>query len=139
MLVIKELNIKCAEIYLFDSGIILLKYKSDYEIELKDVKEVEKVFLELIDEKGIFCLMDTSDRYYNITKEAQEFLSNEASIVKDKKIKGSAVVINNLPNRLLAQFFSKFFKPKFPMKIFSTQEEGMVWLKELIKKSSVSV
>ena len=133
MLVTRELNITCAEIALLDSGIIVLQYKPDYEVELEDVKQVEQAFIELSSNGDIYCLMDTSGRFNNYTNEAQKFLSKEASIVQNKKIKGSAVVIDNLPNRLLAQFFSKFFKPEFPMKIFSNQDGGKVWLKELME------
>ena len=102
-------------------------------MELEDVKQVERAFIELSSNGDIYCLMDTSGRFNNYTNEAQKFLSNEASIVQNKKIKGSAVVIDSLPNRLLAKFFSKFFKPKFPMRIFSTQEEGLAWLNELMQ------
>ena len=136
MLYHKEVNIECADIRLLDSGIILLKYKPDFEIELKDVKEVEKVFIELSEKGNIYCLMDTSGGFNNFTNEAQQFLSKEASIVKQNKIKGSAVVIDNLPNRLLIKFFAKFFKPKFPMKVFSNQEDGLEWLESLMSRMS---
>lgn len=133
MLITKKLNVECSEIALLRSGILILKYKADYVVELEDVKQVERAFIELSSNGDIYCLMDTSGRFNNYTNEAQKFLSNEASIVQNKKIKGSAVVIDSLPNRLLAKFFSKFFKPKFPMRIFSTQEEGLAWLNELMQ------
>lgn len=134
MAVIDQINIECAEITLLDSGLILLKYAPDYKVELKDVKEVERVFIELSNNGDIYCIMNTSGRFNNYTNEAQKFLSNDAKIVKQNKIKGSAVVIDNLPNRLLAQFFSRVFKPKFPMKICSSQEEGLAWLNALRNK-----
>lgn len=103
---------------------------------MKDVKEVEKVFIELSEKGNIYCLMNTSGSYNNFTNEAQQFLPKEASIVKQNKIKGSAVVIDNLPYRLLIRFFTKFFKPKFPMKVFSNQEDGLEWLESLMSKIS---
>lgn len=133
MLIKRVIKIECAEIELLDSGLILLKYQPDYEVELKDVKEVEQAFIELSSNGDIYCLMDTSGRFNNYSNEAQKFLSKEASIVQNKKIKGSAVVVDNLANRLIAKFFTKFFKPKFPVKIFATQEDGIIWLKELMK------
>ena len=131
MIISRECNIDCAEISLIESGVVLLKYKPDYEVDLRDVIEVEKAFIELTNSGDIYCLMDTSGRFNNYTNEAQKFLSKEASIVKNNKIKGSAVIIDNLPNRILAQFFSKIFKPNFPMKIFSNQKDGLVWLHQL--------
>jgi hypothetical protein len=96
---------------------------------LKDVKEVEKAFIQLSESSKIYCLMDTSGRYINFTSDAQKFLSNEASIVREGKIKASALVVNNLPNRFVAQLFSNFFKPNFPMKIVSNQIDALNWLK----------
>jgi len=132
VLTTKEIDIECAEIKLLDSSIILLKYKPNYEVELEDVKEVEKALIKLSNNGNIYCLMDTSGSFNNYSTEAQKFLSNDASIIKNKKIKGSALVIDNLPNRLMAKFFSSIFKPKFPMKIFPNQEQGLVWLNELM-------
>ncbi len=108
------MNIECAEITLLESGLILLKYVPDYKVELKDVKEVERVFIELSNNGDIYCIMNTSGRFNNYTNEAQKFLSKEAKIVKQNKIKGSAVVIDNLPNRLLAQFFQGFLNQNSP-------------------------
>lgn len=133
MLIKKEIELNCAKISLLNSGIIVIKYTSEYEVALNDVKQVEQVFIELSGNGDIFCLMDTSGSFNNFTNEAQQFLSKEASIVKQNKIKGSAVVIDNLPNRLLTRFFATIFKPKFPLKVFSNQNEGLEWLKSLAK------
>lgn len=129
-----SIKIKCAEIELLDNGIVQLKYQHDYEVELEDVKEVEKVFIQLSEGGAIFCLMDTSGRFNIYSNEAQKFLSKEASIVREEKIKASAVVIDNLANRMIARFFSKFFKPKFAMKIFSNRENAILWLEEKMNK-----
>lgn len=72
--------------------------------------------------------MDTSKRLFNVSEEAQKYLSKEASIVKNKQLKASALVIDSLPNRLLARFFSKFHQPSFQMKIFSKHSEALKWL-----------
>lgn len=133
MLINSVIEIECAEIYLRPDKIIVLKYKPDYDVELADVKEVEKVFIELSQGGDIYCLMDTSGRLNNYSNEAQKFLSKEASIVREDKIKCSAVVIDNLANRILAHFFSKFFKPKFRMKIHSNQSDAIQWLKSNIE------
>ena len=83
MLITKKLNVECSEIALLRSGILILKYKPDYVVELEDVKQVERAFIELSSNGDIYCLMDTSGRFNNYTNEAQKFLSNEASIVQN--------------------------------------------------------
>ena len=121
-------NIDCAEIELLNSGIISIRYKSDYEVGLKDVKEVEQVFISMSKGGAIYCLMDTLGRYNNFTEEAQKFLSKEASIVKDRKLKCSAVIIDNLPYRILIRLFTKFLRPPFKIKAFGSKDAATVWL-----------
>lgn len=136
MEVLRKIEIDCANIFLIENDITVIRYKNDYHVELKDVKEVEKTFIELNGDKPIYCLMDSSNRFNNYTVEAQQYLSHKASIVKRRQLQCSAVIINNLPHRLLAQFFSKFYKPSFPMKIFSNENEAIDWIKE-IKQSQL--
>jgi hypothetical protein len=135
---LKEIEIDCAVISVLESGIILIKYRSDYEVDLKDVKEVEKSFIRLSEGGDIYCIMDTCGRFNVYTKKAQNFLAKEASLVKEGRIKCSAVVIDNLPYRLITKFFIKFFKPSFQMKIFSNEKEATSWLKREMEKAMIN-
>ncbi len=131
MIIKNKVEINCSVIELLPSRIIKLRYKPDFEIQLKDVRELETVFVHLAGENDIYCLMDMSGRFNTVTKEAQNFLSKEAAIVTEKKLKASAIVIDNLPNRIITKFFIKFFKPSFKTKIFSKIEQAEAWLIEL--------
>jgi len=128
-----KVEINSATLELLPSLVIKLRYKQDYEIELKDVKQVERAFLNLAEEKDIYCLMDMTGKFNTITKEAQKFISKEASIVREKKLIASAVVIDNLSSRIITKIFVKLFKPPFKMKIFSTVSNGEAWLVKLRK------
>lgn len=125
-----RLNIECADIELLEDGIVALTYKSNYEVELLDVKELEQAFISLSNNGDIYCLMNTSGRFNQFTNEAQKYLSKEAVIIKGDKLKCSAVVIDNLPYRLLARFFLNFHKPNFTMKLFSNKGEALTWLRK---------
>lgn len=128
-----SIKINCGTAKLLDDGIIHLRYTPDYEIDFVDVQELEKVFVELAEGKPMYCLLNTSGQYNNFTQEAQKYLSKEAPIVKSGQMKANAVVIDNLPYRLLAKFFLKFFQPDFDMKIFSKEEEARNWLLKLME------
>ncbi len=136
---IKSVEISCAKIHLHTSGIIELKYNPDHEVELMDAIQVESVFLEFSKGKGIYCLMDTKGRMAGYTKEAQNFLAKEASIVKSKQMKCSAVVIDNLPSRMLTSFFMKLFKPKYKVKTFSNEKDAVIWLESQIALNKKSI
>ncbi len=138
-MILKSLHIDCAVIELLEGGIIRLQYKPDFEIELKHAREVEKAMISIAESRDIYCLMDWLGQYNNFTNEAQKFLSKEASIVQNGQMKCTAVIIDNLPNRILTKFFSKFFKPKFVVKIFSNKEDALAWLKLKMKEAPIQI
>jgi hypothetical protein len=124
-----KIEIECAVIEKLENGIIQISYKSNYRVELEDVKEVEKVYVGFSNGEAIYSLLISNGGFSQFSNEAQKFLAEEASIVS--RIKGSAVVLNNLPFRILTRFFIKFYKPKFPTKIFSEYSDAVQWLTEL--------
>lgn len=46
-----------------------------------------------------------------------------------ERVRADALVINNLPHRLLADFYLKFNRPDIPTRFFSSEEEAREWLK----------
>jgi hypothetical protein len=46
-----------------------------------------------------------------------------------ERVCADALVINNLPHRLLADFYLKFNRPDIPTRFFSSEEEAREWLK----------
>lgn len=130
----KKKTIDCAEFELLSSGILLLTYKREDDITIEDVKLVEEAIIELTQGAMIYCLMDTSGRYLKFTQEAKNYLAKEAKIVQQQKVKCTAVVIDNLPNRIMTNFFLKIFKPKYSLKVFSNSDLAMNWLETELNK-----
>lgn len=75
-------------------------------------------------------LMDIRNRYIQFDIEARKYA---ATAPITKKFIAEAVLLNNLPSRLLFNFFLKFDQPQFPIRAFSDMETAMDWLH---KKSS---
>lgn len=128
MTIAEEIQTTNARIKLTPQDIIELRYKPDQLIELEDVMEVEQALIQLSKGGDIYCLVDLSNQYNSFTSEAQNYLSKDAPIVREGKMKKSAVVIGNLPSRLIARFFGNFYKPHFPFKIFSNKTDAIKWL-----------
>ena len=63
-----------------------------------------------------------------ITKEARD---NAVKIEDESMLAASAVVVDSLPYKLIANFYLKFNKPKRPYKVFSKEEEAVAWLQTL--------
>lgn len=128
----KQIEISCAVIEKLAEDVILIIYKKDYNVELKDVEEVEEVYKELANGKPVFSILDSTDQFVNFSKEAQNFLAQEGEMVS--QLIAATVVLNNLPTRLLARFFISFHKPAYPTKIFKTRKEALAWI-ELLRKA----
>ncbi|MDX1349194.1 MAG: hypothetical protein R3279_03040 [Putridiphycobacter sp.] len=130
---VKKVEIYCAEVSILSSNVFLIAYRTDIEIELNHIKELEQTLIDLSNGGDIYTVVDSIGAYINISNEGQNFLAKEASIVIEKKIKASAVLIRNLPNRLVAKFFMVFYKPLFPIKIFAEQSAALSWLESIQK------
>ncbi|MEY3236551.1 MAG: hypothetical protein RI883_652 [Bacteroidota bacterium] len=66
--------------------------------------------------------------FISVTKEARE---NAIKMEKDALTLASAVVFNNLGQRILADFYYAINRPKLPYKVFSSFEKGIVWLNSI--------
>jgi len=121
-------EIPCATITKLSDDLIKVEYRHDYRVELEDAKMVDDVFLEFAEGKPIYGIMDGMNKHSLFTSDAQKFLANEAPLIKNNHMLGFAIVINSLPNRMMAKFFITFFKPKHPVKIVATEEQGLLWI-----------
>lgn len=63
--------------------------------------------------------------FFSITPEAKKMLADKNV---NPLLKANAVVINNLPARLIANFFGNFYKPFFKFKVFTTIGKAKEWL-----------
>lgn len=73
----------------------------------------------------------TAGKNVIITKDARD---NALSIEDQSPINASAIVVQNLAYRILAEFFIKVQKPKNPYKIFTNKEEAFEWCKQFLVK-----
>lgn len=124
-------DIPCAIITKLDEGLIKIAYKDGYQVELEDAVQVDEVVQEFSDFNPVYIVMDTNGRYSVFSKEAQKYLSYKAPMVVEGKILAFAAVVNSLPNRLLAQIYLNFFKPKYPFEAFKSEKDALSFLNSL--------
>lgn len=58
----------------------------------------------------------------------ETFLPNDPEILPIRK--KIAIVVNNMPTRIIANFFVKFNRPQTPTKVFNDYNKAIEWLKE---------
>ena len=129
-----RIEIPCAVIETIDHSMLRITYKNEYDIHLADVTELNDVLTDLVETGPIYSIVNANSKFFNLSKDAQEYLATTAPIVS--RIKGSAVLINNLPIRLIVRFFISTYNPKFPTKIFKYEEEAKEWIESLRKEET---
>lgn len=82
----------------------------------------------LFEDKDILVLVTVKD-LKGMDREARDYLS---SIEGTKGIKAGAIVVKSAFTTHMANFFMKisFSKSKMPAKVFSNEEEAIIWLRK---------
>lgn len=124
--IVKDMSIPEAIIILKSDGIVYCDYKEGVELDVPLQMLMLDVFNELTEGKKVPFLIE-GGLGVTITKEARD---NAIKIEDISPFKATAVVVRNIAQALIANFFIKFNKPKSPYKVFNNKEEAIEWLKE---------
>jgi len=114
--------------------IIEVDYNNEADIELDDTKEVHQAFLKLSHHKPFTILMEGRGKFVNFSDEAKRFYAKDEALIPYKI--AMAIVIDSLPARIIAKFYSSFNKPIYKTKIFSNKEIAIKWLKKVYSEST---
>ena len=106
--------------------IVLLEFKPDVIFELEDAIEVNTIIFNLINGQPFLSLIDISNKYGSISAEARDYFATDPK-TKDIRL-AEAFIVNNLPMRILANFYKQFHKPSNPIKFFKNKKEAINWL-----------
>jgi hypothetical protein len=106
-------------------GIAHIHIKANTVISIEVQQEMERVYNELTTVPRPFLF--TGDEFVAITSEAR---TNAVAMEMRVPISVSAIVVNNLAQRIIADYYYKFNKPKNPYKVFTKVEKAVLWIKE---------
>jgi len=74
----------------------------------------------------------TAGKQVNITPQARD---NAIVIEDDSPVCATAVVVQNLAYRLIADFYMRINKPKTPYKVFTDQKSAFEWCGQFLAKA----
>jgi len=105
-------------------GIVHVSFLPHTEITV----EFQQVLLDMYNEvtggkKSLFVF--DGGEFVSITKEARE---NAVAIEDSTPTKASAIVVKNLAQKIIADFYYKVNRPKQPYKVFWQFEKAIEWL-----------
>jgi len=123
-----EIELEKAFLYLVGDNLSILKFKDNVSFNLEDAIEVNNITFSWVKGKSFVTLVDARNITGEISTEAKEHFSKDAKILELQK--AQALVLNSLPNRIIATFYMKFHKPAVPVKIFTDFDKAHEWLKE---------
>ena len=125
---ISEIDLAEANVALKSNGIAYVFFKDNTEINVELQVRLIEVYDKITNRKPTPFVFFAGDDV-TITKEAR----NNASLLADKSpLNATAIVINNLAYKIIANFYMKFNKPKQPYKIFKNEKEAIKWLKQFV-------
>ena len=107
-------------------NLVHMTYPRDINFGLKQAKRVDKIILSQVGSENYTLIVDLTDSFASRTNEAQIFFAQDAPSIP--QISASAIIVNNLPIRILVKFYLNFFKPRYLTKIFSNVETAKKWL-----------
>lgn len=117
-----------AEIIHLKHNIYILKFEDDYEIELEDAIEIDQAFIKITNNQPFCVVVDARNRYSSASSNARNFFANNPEILPIRK--KIAIVVNNMPTRMIANFFVTFNQPQTPTKVFNIYNKAIDWLSE---------
>ena len=101
----------------------------DNELKLQDYLELIGLAEGLLNSYGKIYLLYTQEPNFSIESDTWDYIKKNA--YKYKFIGANALVVSNLPQRLMTKLYIFFAKNNAPTKIFTDPEKGLEWLKEM--------
>jgi hypothetical protein len=112
--------------YVVDDDILFLTIRSGEQLTTEESQIIST--LAFTHFKGKYKVLTVPQEHASIEADVRSYL-----VTPDRRhrVIADAIVITNLPHRLLADFYMKFNRPDIPTQFFKTYKEALVWLRSL--------
>lgn len=130
--IVAHRNTSVAKVSYSEEGIMVIELLDDIMIGIPEIKEMAQASTEL--SGGVVSLLSlvVTGQRNNISTEAFAYNIYEELQIKQKTV-AEALVIKNLPTRIMANFYYKVVPRPYPVKVFQEKELAIEWL---LKKKS---
>lgn len=128
---IQKIDLEFCSVSLREDGIIENRFVYDepYEIDAKHLAEIAEA-MSILSKGKRMPLLSVAGLYGSITPAARKESINPS----DSYTMALALVIRELPQRLLANFYFKLKKVDYPVKSFSSEEDACDWLLQQVRQ-----
>ena len=123
---IKTIDLGHSVVHMRNDGIVQVNFGDNVELDVKETKDILGA-LETINNGKKSLVVNVAGKNTTATREARSYSASEEAA---KHTAADAFVVNNLPQKLLGNFYLNFNKPYVKTKIFNKLEEALAWLKQ---------
>lgn len=113
-------------VHLRKDGIVQVNFGDNVELDLKETKEIVEAISKITGGKKAQVL-NIAGKNTTATREARNYSASEAG---GECTLADAFVVNNLPQKLIGNFYLNFNKPMVNTKIFNSVDDALKWLKQ---------
>ena len=118
---------------LIREDLIQLQIKEGVEIGESEVRKIAEGYEKLTKNKP-YAVIVNAKAFSSVTKKAREVSANE--LYSPNRV-GSAIMVENLGQQLLASFYINVNKPKVPTRIFQNREKAIEWLEVKLEEYKI--
>ncbi len=124
---LKELDFEDVNIQRKSNDIVYVTFKDNCNLDIPLQMRLLDYYKKITDNQ-LMRFMFFAAENVSLTKEARD---NAVKIEDQSMLGATAVVVDTLPYKLIANFYLKFNRPKRPYKVFSKEEDAIKWLKTI--------
>lgn len=124
---IRELDFPDVNIQRKSNDIVYVTFKDDCNLDIPLQMRLLDYYRDITDGKLMHFMFFAAENV-SLSKEARD---NAVKIEDQSMLGATAVVVDTLAYKLIANFYLKFNKPKRPYKVFSKEEDAIKWLKTI--------
>lgn len=124
---IKELDFSEVNLQLKSNDIVYVTFKDNCNLDIPLQMRLLDYYYDITDGKLMHFMFFAAENV-SLSKEARD---NAVKIEDQSMLGATAVVVDTLAYKLIANFYLKFNKPKRPYKVFSKEEDAIRWLKTI--------
>lgn len=124
---VKELDFEDVNIQRKSNDIVYVTFKDDCNLDIPLQMRLLDYYRDITDGKLMHFMFFAAENV-SLSKEARD---NAVKIEDQSMLGATAVVVDTLAYKLIANFYLKFNKPKRPYKVFSKEDEAITWLKTI--------
>ncbi|MES2681764.1 MAG: hypothetical protein V4635_17850 [Bacteroidota bacterium] len=112
------------------NDVVFVKMNENAIIDIEEVDEMHQSLNELVDHRPYYMVVIPAIGNTS-SSEARKY----AARLKNKKLMAEAIVVDNLAQRIMANFYVKVNRPNQKVKVFSSVPAGLAWIDSVRIKS----